>query len=154
MANRKQRLILEQLDRKIMPFKTVANTPVPETGWLYSIRNALNMSLSQLGKKMGVTPQAIRAIEQREKNGTISLQSLRQIAKALDMQLVYALVPNEGSLEEKVEDRAWHLAQDIVNRTSQSMKLEDQENEKARLMQAFTEKKNELKNEIPKFLWD
>jgi hypothetical protein len=34
------------------------------------------------------------------------------------------------------------------------MALEDQENAKERLMKAYTEKKNELKTEMPKFLWD
>jgi predicted DNA-binding mobile mystery protein A len=154
MTDRQQRLLLEQLDRKILPFKAVANIPVPETGWIYAVRKALNMSLSQLGKKIGVTPQAVRAMEQREKNGTISLKSLHDVAKALNMQVIYALVPTQESLEEKVEDRVWQVAQDIVNRTSQSMKLEDQENEKARLMRAYNEKKEELRNEIPKFLWD
>ena len=53
-----------------------------------------------------------------------------------------------------VDDRAMEKARDIVNRTSQNMKLEDQEIEKGRLMDSYTEKKNELKNEIPRFLWD
>ena len=70
------------------------------------------------------------------------------------MQLIYAMVPNDGSLEELVDKKAMEMAKEIVNRTSQSMKLEDQENEKARLMNSYVEKKNELKNEVPKFLWD
>ncbi len=37
---------------------------------------------------------------------------------------------------------------------NQSMLLEDQENSKERILKAYEEKKNQLKNEIPKFLWD
>ncbi len=154
MKDRKQRLILEQTDRKIKPFVALLHMRAPAEGWVYNIRNALNMSLRQLGKKLGVSPQAVKALEEREKSGTITLNSLKQIATAMDMQLIYAMVPNDGSLEELVDKKAMEMAKEIVNRTSQSMKLEDQENEKARLMNSFVEKKNELKNEVPKFLWD
>jgi len=154
MNNRKQRLILEQTDRKIKPFVPLLHMRAPAEGWAFSIRNALNMSLRQLGKKLGVSPQAVKALEEREKSGTITLNSLKQIAKSMDMQLIYAMVPNDGSLEELVDKKAMEMAKEIVNRTSQSMKLEDQENEKARLMNSYVEKKNELKNEVPKFLWD
>jgi hypothetical protein len=34
------------------------------------------------------------------------------------------------------------------------MSLEDQEIGRARVMDAYTQKKNELINEMPKFLWD
>lgn len=154
MDPRKQRLLLEQADRKLRPFAGLHEHNVPTEGWIYTIRKALNMSLRQLANKLGVTPQAVKALERREKAGTITLQSLHDIAKSLDMRLVYALVPNDESLMDLVEKRAMEIAKEIVNRTSQSMKLEDQENPESRLMQAFNEKKNELKNEIPKFLWD
>jgi predicted DNA-binding mobile mystery protein A len=154
MINRKQKLILEQTDRKLKPFLALLHKGAPDTGWVYTIRKALNMSLGQLGKRVGQSPQGIRAVEQREINGQVTLRSLKEIASAMDMELVYALVPKDGSLEEMVEKRAMEIAEDIVNRTSQSMKLEDQENPKERLKRAFEEKKNELKNEMPKFLWD
>ena len=39
-------------------------------------------------------------------------------------------------------------------RTSQSMKLEEQENSKERQQQAIKERTEDLKREIPKYLWD
>src|ERR1035437_3213547 len=122
MNSRKKRLILEQMDRKLKPFIELAHMPMPEEGWVYSIRKALNISLRQLGKKLGVSPQAIKALEQREKNGTITMKSLKDIAKSINMHLLYALVPDDGSLEELVNKRAIGIAKEIVNRTSQSMK--------------------------------
>ncbi|HEX6848131.1 MAG TPA: mobile mystery protein A [Chitinophagaceae bacterium] len=154
MIKRQQKLLREQIDKKIRPFAEIPKSTRPEEGWIYSIRKALNMSLRQLAKKLKVSPQAVKAMEHREKNGTITLNSLDEIAKSLDMRLVYVLIPNEGSLEEKVKNKAMDLAKEIVNRTSQSMKLEDQENTKARIMNAYIEKKNELINEMPKYLWD
>jgi hypothetical protein len=51
------------------------------------------------------------------------------------MQLVYGLVPKDGSLEALIERKAKQLATQIVLRTSNSMKLEEQEN--SRLQQFF-----------------
>jgi predicted DNA-binding mobile mystery protein A len=153
MKGHKQRLILEQVSRKLERFGDLAAVQ-QSSGWVNTIRTSLNMSLSQLGKKANKTPQGTRALEQREKSGAITLQSLREIAEAMDMKLVYAIVPKAGTLEEMVNERVALKAQEIVNRTSTSMALEDQENAKARLLDAVAEKKIELKNEMPKFLWD
>jgi len=46
------------------------------------------------------------------------------------------------------------MAKDIVLRTSASMKLEDQENEPARIERAITEKARDIKDKMPRFLWD
>jgi predicted DNA-binding mobile mystery protein A len=154
MKARKQTLILEQVDKKILPFKSLIHINVPENGWINATRQALNISLKQLGRKMDMTPQAVRALEKREKAGTISLRSLRAAALAMEMKLVYGPAPEDGSLEKLVVRKAGEMAKTIVNRTSQSMLLEDQENSKERILKAYEEKKNELKNEIPKFLWD
>ena len=149
-----KRLILEQLDAKIKLYNEVAHIPPPGDGWIQGIRTALNMTLGQLAKKMKITSPSLKNFETREKQGNITLNSLKQIANALDMQLVYAIIPKEGSLDDMVDAKAWEKAREIVNRTANTMALEDQANEQGRLMQAFQDKKNELKNEIPKFLWD
>lgn len=153
MKNRKQRLILEQVSNKLAGLERLVSVQQP-SGWINTIRVALNMSLSQLGKRTGKTAQGVRALEQREKSGAITLQSLRDIAEAMDMKLIYAIVPKTGTLEEMVNEKVALKAQEIVNRTNTTMALEDQENAKARLLEAFAEKKIELKNEMPKFLWD
>jgi len=46
------------------------------------------------------------------------------------------------------------LASKIVHRTSQSMKLEDQENSAKRITKAIQERKEEIIREMPKSLWD
>lgn len=154
MNTKNRRLILQQLDSKMKSLTPLATIPAPSSGWIHSIRTTLNMTLEQLAKKLGITLQSLKDFETREKQGTITLKSLKEVAGALDMKLVYALVPKDKSLIDIVEDKVWEKAKDIVNRTSDSMVLEDQGNEKGRLMQAFEDKKNELRNEMPKFLWD
>jgi predicted DNA-binding mobile mystery protein A len=115
---------------------------------------ALGMSMQQLGKKLTVSRQNILDIEKREKDGAITIKSLREIAKALDMQFVYGFVPNAGSLDSLIENRAKELAKEIVLRTAQTMKLEDQENSPQRIQKAIEERTEKLKKEIPKILWD
>jgi predicted DNA-binding mobile mystery protein A len=151
---KKQKLILEQTDKKILLLKKAEDLVVPPTGWIFAIRKALGMSLRQLGIKMEITAQSVREIEEREKNGTVSLKVLKQFGKALDLKLIYGFVPKSGSLEDIIEKRANELAKEIVNRTSISMKLEEQENDPKRIQKAIKEKTEELKLEIPKYLWD
>ncbi len=153
MKYRQKRLLLEQVSKKLQGLEQIGATSQP-SGWIHTIRTALNMSLSQLGKRVHKTAQGVRALEQRELTGAITLQSLKEVAEALDMRLVYAIVPKEGTLEEMVTIKAEEKAREIVNRTHTTMELEDQANAKGRLMNAYVEKKNELKNEMPKFLWD
>lgn len=151
---KRQRLILEQTDKKINFLKKVDGLVMPSMGWVYSIRLALGMSLRQLGNKLNITPQSVKEIEEREKNGTVSLKVLKQFGQALNLKLVYGFIPINGSLEEMIEKRAYDLAKEIVNRTSISMKLEDQENNPKRVQKAIKEKTDELKLEMPKYLWD
>lgn len=150
----KQKLILEQIDRKILSLKKIENLSIPPSGWIYAIRLALGMTLKQLGSKMGIAPQSVNEIEIREKNGTISLNVLRQFGKSLDLKLVYGFIPKHGSLEMIIEKRAEEIAKEIVNRTSTSMKLEDQENSPRRISKAIKDKTIEIKLEMPKYLWD
>ncbi|MDP4223441.1 MAG: mobile mystery protein A [Bacteroidota bacterium] len=151
---KKQKLIMEQLDAKILQLKKIENLVIPSSGWVYSIRQALGMSMRQLGNRMGITPQSVKEIEEREQNEAISIKVLRQFGKSLNLKLIYGFIPQSGTLEDIIEKRANELAMEIVNRTSISMKLEDQENNPSRIQKAIKEKANEIKTEMPKYLWD
>lgn len=151
---KKQKLILEQIDRKIRLLKKIEKITIPSSGWVYAIRQALGMSLRQTGNRMGITAQSVKELEEREKTGSISLNVLRQFAKSLDMILIYGFIPNDENLEALIEKRALAHAREIVNRTSISMKLEDQELSLERIEKAINEKAEELKREMPRYLWD
>ena len=154
MKTRKQRLIMSQCDRKLEPFKGLVNQVPPPKGWINAVRTALGMSLRQLGERINKPAQSVQDFEKREENGTITLQSLQDIAGALDLQLVYSLVPKDGSLEALVVKQAHAKAKEIISRTNTTMQLEDQGNTENRLQLAISEKTSELVNEMPKFLWD
>jgi predicted DNA-binding mobile mystery protein A len=112
------------------------------------------MSLQQLGNKISITKQSPTEIERREKEGTITLKTLRDVANGLDMELVYGFVPKDGSLDALIERKAKELAAHIVLRTSNTMKLEDQGNTNKRIEKAIRERAASIKNEMPKILWD
>jgi len=152
MKNRK--LLVDQIDAKIIRFPTGSELGMPSVGWVHAIRVAIRMSLAQLGKRLGISAQSARDIEKRESDGTISINALRRAAAALDMELVYGLVPTGGSIEKMIDARAHKIAEEIVRRTSVNMGLEDQENSPVRLERAINEKKEEIKQEMPKYLWD
>lgn len=150
----KRSLQLQQLNGKMLSFASLRQVAVPPTGWIKAIRTALGMSMQQLGNKLNVSKQGVMDIEKREKNGSITIKSLKEIARAMDMQLVYGFVPNDGSLDALIEKRATELATQIVMRTANTMKLEDQANSKERIQKAIEERSEALKNEMPKMLWD
>ncbi len=150
----KNKLQIEQLESKIKVFAPITKIAIPPTGWIKAVRLALGMSLQQLAKRILITKQSVQEMEQREKDGSISLKSLREAARALDMELVYGFVPKDGSLDALIDRKARELASQIVSRTSNTMKLEDQENSETRLKKAIEQRADILKQQLPKMLWD
>ena len=150
----KRKLIQDQLDSKFILFQQLAGIAVPPSGWIFSIRKGINMTLKQLGKRLSITPQSVRGIEEREKDGTVSMKVLRQVAAALDMQFVYGFVPKDKTLAGMIERKAYELAGTIVDRTSIQMEIEDQKVTDKRLKKAIKEKAEELIRETPSILWD
>ena len=73
-------------------------------GWLKSVRSAIGLSAGEMGCRLGVTRQSIGALERRENDGSITLETLRRAAKALNMELVYGFAPIDGKLKEGI----WH----------------------------------------------
>jgi predicted DNA-binding mobile mystery protein A len=144
----------EQLNRKMQQFNSVASVPVPPEGWIRAIRTSLGMSMQQLGNRLGVTRQNINDVERREQEGAITIRNLREIGDALDMKLIYAFVPNDGTLDALIERKARELAEKIVLRTDQNMRLESQENTADRLEWAIRARADELRRETPRYLWD
>lgn len=150
----KHKLQIEQLEARIKLFAPTRQLPNPPTGWVKAIRLSLGMSLQQLANKLSMTKQSVQELETREQEEAITLKSLREAARALDMELVYGFVPKDGSLDLLIENKARKLAEKIVSRTSNTMKLEDQQNTKERIKKAVAERTFLIKQEMPKSLWD
>ena len=151
---RNNKLQFQQLNEKMDQLNGMQHVIVPPIGWIKAIRNGIGMSMEQLGKKLSITKQGVMDIEKREKEGAITIKSMQEIGKAMDTQFVYGFVPKAGSLEQMIEYRALEIASKIVERTSTTMKLEDQVNSKERIEKAIKERATEIINKTPKILWD
>lgn len=152
MKNRN--ILLDQTDQKIENLKKAGDFHIPAKGWINAVRLSLNMSFRQMGQKLGMTAQSASEMEKREADDSISLNGLKKFAEAMDMKFVYGFTPKEGSLELMIEKRAYQIAKEIVGRTSVNMNLEDQKNTEKRLKKAVQERANEIKREMPRYLWD
>ncbi len=153
MRNKKQ-LLIEQLDQKLKPFQKTAMVLIPDKGWLNTIRVTLNMTMAQLGAKIGVTKQGVKSLEESEAKGSISINSLKEVGNALELKLVYGFVPKDGTIENLITLKAEKMARKIVLRTNQNMKLEDQGISDKKIKDSIIDLTNEIKREMRKSLWD
>lgn len=150
----KNNLQLKQLGKKLSAYKVVQKEVKPPSGWIKAIRTSLGMSLEQLAVKLKVSKQNVQTLEKREQEMGITLQSLHDVAAAMELELVYALVPKDETLEDLIARKAAVLAKEIVMRTSQTMTLEDQQNSAQRLKEAIEERQQDIVRNMPKALWD
>jgi len=153
MRNQKK-LLVEQLDRKILPFIEAGKIQMPDKGWIRSIRTTLNMTLEQLGHKLCITRQGVRRIEESEASGTITINSLKKVGSALELRLIYGFIPVHGSVEYLIDHKAKDLAEKIVLRASHNMMLEDQTTGEENIKMAIHELALEIKRELRRSLWD
>src|SRR5688572_27146754 len=108
------------LDRRLdaFPTDTLAR---PNAGWLRAVREALGMSATELGQRMGITGRRVAAIEAEELTGALKFSTLQRAAEAMDCRLVYAFVP-KAPLEELVRARAREKAVRVVRNVSHHMR--------------------------------
>jgi len=126
MRSEFRNLRIKQLDRNLEPFRAAKAIPRPQRGWVRAIRETLGISASELGRTLGTSRQLPLQLEKAEAEDRITLKSLRAVADALDCDLVYALVPKNGTMQDLAETRARVQARKHVLGVEHSMALEDQ----------------------------
>lgn len=145
--------MLKQMSEQLTKFSALKELRMPTSGWLKTIRSTLGMTMSQLGNRLNLSQPRIHTIEKAEVAGTITLNTLRKIADALDCELVYALLPRKG-LEALREQQARSIAEKLMDRVSHTMALEKQEVSKDQTEFQLRELINQLLNEHSKKLWE
>jgi predicted DNA-binding mobile mystery protein A len=122
-------LRLSQLDRSLNEARSLP--PRPSGGWIASVREALGLTLAEVGRHLRAPRQAVQKFERAEATDRITLGTLRRVADAMGCDLVYALVPKSSSFAELAErptrERAAREAKSVVH----TMALEDQKQENA-----------------------
>ena len=147
-----KRLVREQVDEQLAKLKSNA-APLPQKGWIRTVRRALGMSARQLGDRIGMTQQAVASLEKSEAQGKISLATLRRVAEAMDCVVVYAIVPNT-TLDDTLRRQARKVAANRVARVSHSMTLEDQALDREKAERAIERHTQELIDRLPPTLWN
>jgi predicted DNA-binding mobile mystery protein A len=144
---------IRHLDRRFSALRAVTRVQRPPKGWLRAIRDALGMTTTQFGQRLGVSQPRIIVLEKAEVDGTITLRTLQRAAEALGCRLVYALVP-EKPLAKTVTERAALIASRRSAAVEHTMKLEDQD---VRDKRAAQELRQQMIDELlrhPARLWD
>jgi predicted DNA-binding mobile mystery protein A len=142
-----------QLDRVLCSPGRLAEVPSFKGGYIREIREALGISSTQLGQLLGVSQPAIVNLERSERSGSVTINSLRRVARALDCKLVYALVPN-GSLEDTLRARAQKAAAKLMDSVGHTMDLEAQRPAAAETAWQIDEIADELARNLDRRLWE
>ena len=121
-----QTLRIKQLEKTVELFTAARRSHRPQKGWLRAIREVTGVTVRQLASRLGRAPALVIQLEKSEAEYRITLASLRSAADALGCQLVYALVPKSGSIQDLAEERARTKASENVRAVEHSMALEDQ----------------------------
>lgn len=141
-------------------YRAIANSTVgfclfkkPKEGWVRTIRTALGMSGSQLGKIMGLSRNRISVLERKETEGNITLNQLQELAEQLNCDLAYALVPRKP-IEDMIEDRATEIVTRILDTNSQHMFLEAQSIDEGSQKRLFNQLKEQVIESGGRILWN
>ena len=154
MVRRRSPRMARQMTRQLDDvLAAVELPPVPRSGWIASIRQALGMNKTQLAKRIGITRPSLDELESNETRETITLASLRKVADALECDLQYILVPRKP-LEKQVAEQALKKATSRLGRVNQSQALEASALEASSLSKAITDLAKELEVTRPSDLWN
>ena len=154
MKSLKVQFFLDETQDKLNPFSVLKSEIKPDNGWVNAIRVSIKMSLRQLGERLHITPQGVRDLEKREKEGAITINTLKEVGRVLDMDLVYGFISRHNSLEEMIEERAREIAEEVVLKTRQTMQLDNPRESEIDIKKAIQQKTYEISSKMPSNLWD
>jgi predicted DNA-binding mobile mystery protein A len=148
-------LALEAFDTELPQLQAAGKSlseHLPKGGWVRGIRESLGMSMRSFARRIGFKePASVKELEANERSGSITLQTLRRAAEALDADLVYAIVPRKR-LRDTVSARAKELAKQRFEPLAKSMALEEQGLTKKQIGRQIEELALELESKL-ETLW-
>ena len=133
---------------------------IPKLGWIKTLRKAFSMSGATLARRMGLQRSSLAYLEQSEKQGSITIKKLREVASAMDCELIYAIVPMatadnpNPTIEDIIHNQSESKAKSIVKRASTQMMLESQELTKDSLKKEVERLTRQMINDMPKDFWE
>ena len=154
MKNLKVQFFLDETQDKLNPFSVLKSEIKPDNGWVNAIRVSIKMSLRQLGERLHITPQGVRDLEKREKEGAITINTLKEVGRVLEMDLVYGFISRHNSLEDMIEERAREIAEEVVLKTRKTVQLDNSRKSENDIKKAIQQKAYEISSKMPSNLWD
>lgn len=147
---KEQKIIVKQVSRKLEEVRPFAASTQGVVSWINYVRLGLGMSLTQLASRLGITQSSLSSSIKLETEGRITLHKLKEIANAMECDLVYAFVPKKR-IDDIIKDQAIKKTLHLMNEAETHMSLEDQ-----RVMIDKNERLEDLVKEriYSKYLWD
>ena len=96
-------IALRNLERQLRPYRRAVKNRPPSVGWLRALRQALAVPAGDIARYMKLSPKMVFQLERSEVKNTITLERMEEMARAMNCDLVYAVVPWERSLIEVAE---------------------------------------------------
>ena len=84
------------------------------------------MTQKQVAARLKISRQSVQDLERAEAERRVTLESLDRLAAAMGCRMVYAMVPEVGSLDDIRKRRAQALADAMLKPAAHSMALESQ----------------------------
>lgn len=147
---KEQKIITKQVSRKLEELRSVSAGTQGVTSWIDYVRAGLGMGLTQLAARLGITQPSLSGLIKHEKEGRITINKLKEIAEAMECDLVYGFVPRK-KIEEIIQDQAIKKTTQLMDEADSHMSLEDQ-----KVMLDKNERMKDLVEEriYSKYLWD
>ena len=147
---KEQKIITRQVSKRLEELRPLMNESKGISSWIEYVRQGLGMSLTQLATKLGIAQSSLSISVKLEKEGRITIHKLKEIADAMECDLVYGFVPRK-KIEDIIRDQAIKKTIQLMDETESHMSLEDQK--------VNLDKNERLKDLVDeriysKYLWD
>lgn len=126
----------------------------PSEGWLSVLRKALGMSGAEVAARAHVSRNAVYQAERNERDGAITINQMHKLAEAMGGRFVYAIVPENGQVEDIIRAQARRKAEARIMRASAHMALEKQSLTDAQTAQRIEDLADELVRDMPPDFWE
>ena len=118
------------------------------------LRKALGMSGAQVAVRAGISRNAVYQAERNEREGAITINQMHKLAEAMGGRFVYAIIPDDGSVENVMWAQAHRKAEARIMRASAHMALEKQALTSAQRTQRIEDLANKLIRDMPSDFWE
>lgn len=118
-------LMIRQVTEKTNEIRQCRPLFLGVSSWVKYIRVGMGMTLKQLSQRAGLSISTINQLEKNEALDKVTLGSLKKAAKAMNSELIYAIVPKK-ELQLLREEQAMKKAQEVLGESHLQMEYEDQ----------------------------